>query len=235
MKNLQSQQGFTLIELLLVSFLLAMLALATFSTVRGAIQTKETIDKKSETLQSARAVLSMLDKDIRAAFFLRAEDLRWRPARPPANTVYPPAQRPRSVSIFQGKASEIFFSSGSHQRMSADVPENEQHFVTYQLSGSELLRGETSRAVRVEDREDTSKLKQFTLLNNVKTLKFDYYDLKSEKWVETWDTEGSEQMERLPFAVKIQLEYEPDVQSSEKEKETIKISTVVKILEASFR
>lgn len=235
MKN--SQNAFTILEFLLVAFLLVLLAMTTFNSVRDTIRTKEMIDYRTENLQSARAVLSLIDRDIRAAFFVKAEDLTWRVAKPTKpDVVYPEPIKPRTVTIFQGKTTEIFFSAGSHQRMSVDVPENEQHFVTYQLNGSELIRGETSRATRVEDREDTPQFRQFTLLTKVKSLKFEYFDLKRDKWVEAWDTESADYFERMPIAVKVTLEYTPEVENvDDKTKETVSISTVIKILEAGLK
>ncbi len=237
MKNTKS--GFTLIEVLLVTVLLSFLAYTTFIQVRQSVGAKEEIDMKTEMLQESRAAIAMLDRDIRSATYITADDLIWDPQKPKegdANAI-PAPPKPLPVSIFTGKADYLFFSSRSHQRMSADVPENEQHFVTYQLSPERnLVRAETPRADSLKDRADPNAFKQFILLKNIKTLVFSYWDAKNEKWTDRWDSDTGETQDQMPPAVKIEIEYMPDVEETGRTKlKPIKISTSVRILEAAFK
>ena len=231
------QAGFTLIEVLLVSALLAFLALATFSAVRSTINTKEDVDLKTEVLQGSRAVLSIMDRDLRFAFLLSAEDLGWFPAiAKPGTDAPPPAQKPVPPTIFQGEGEKLFFSSKSHQRLYADSFENEDHFVTYQLVGGDLIRAESVRAVSLKDRESPDKFKQFVLIPKVKVFKLEYWDDKSDKWTDRWDTDNADYQNRLPQSVHIHLEYEPDVPTGTRRKvENIKLDTAVKLANASLK
>jgi type II secretory pathway pseudopilin PulG len=222
MKNLKktfhSKSGMTLLEILMVTGLLSFVALSVFVSVRSMIDAKRIVDAKSESTQEFRAVLSLMSRDIQTAFFNTVKDFIWNPIplKPeaeglPAPQVPPPAP----ITIFYGKETEIFFSARSHQRLAANTPENEQHFVTYQLQEKSLVRAESARAVSIYDREDPTKFKSTILLDRVNELKFRYYDIRTANWVDSWDTESSTYRDRLPGAVEILLNIAPFVAEGE--------------------
>lgn len=231
-------KGFTLLEVLLVSLLLAMLGMATFSSVRGTLRAKEDIDQRTEIVQSQRAVVAILERDIRAAYYFVAEDFIWAPVTPKADDPNPPppAVKPLPVTIFQGKSNELFFSARSHQRMAMDSPENEQHFVTYQIHNDELVRAESRRAASLYDRDDPEKFDRLTLLKNVKKLEFKYWDKRTDRWTDSWDTDKADASSPLPLAVQINLEFMPDVPDTARRKvESVKVSTSVALTDPMFR
>lgn len=230
--------GFTLIEVLIVSLLLFFLAATLFQSVRATVGAKEDIDAMTQQSQTARASLSLIERDIAAAYLTLPEDLGWDATRPtnlPAGEEWIPPVRPANVAIFQGKANEIFMSSRTHQRLSQDSREDEEHFVTYQLDGDELIRAESKRAVNLYDREDPSKFRDFTLLKKVSNFVLSYWDKPQEKWLDSWDSEG-EQKDRLPDAVKIHIEYAPDIDETSRRRkpEKVVLETAVRPPEAVF-
>jgi len=232
------EAGFTLIEVLLVSVLLAFLGMATFSAVRGTLRAKEDIDQRTEIVQSQRAVVAILERDLRTATFSVAEDLVWEPITPKVDDPNPPppAVKPLPVTIFQGKAAELFFSGKSHQRMSSDAAENEQSFVTYQVHESQLIRAESRRAASLFDRDDPDKFDKLVLLNNVKRIEFKFWDKRTERWTDSWDTERADTLGILPLAVQINIEFMPDVEDTARRKvELVKVSTSVALTEPMFR
>lgn len=234
------QQGFTLIEVLIVTVLLFFLSMGLFSSVRETVKTKEDIDQLSEVLQGARAAFSLFDRDMKSAFLVLPEDLGWNPKRPatlPASQPWAPPPRPIPVTIFQGSGQEVFFTARTHQRLFVDAPENEQQFVTYQLHEGELVRAESLRAISLKDREDPSSFHQFVLLTQIKSFKLSYYSRKQDQWLDTWDTERAETKDILPDAVKIELEYLPEVskQNIRRKLEPIQIATVIRPSEALYK
>lgn len=240
-KSVNLRSGFTLLEVLLVSVLLFFLALTTFSAVRSTFRTKTAIDERSSRLQPARAVLGILERELRNAFFYTPEDLIWfptRPRRPNEDVAPPPPPRPAVVTIFKGKKNEVFFTSNMHQRSSANVPQNEQSFVTYQLVGDELVRAESSRAVAAWDREDESKFRKLTVLENIKRFELSYYDSKKGDWVEQWDSESVDQKDRLPEAVEVSLEYTPEENTTAPSRtgsNTVLLKTTIALLQAALQ
>lgn len=235
----KSQSGFTLLEILIVTLLLTFLAIATFSSIRRILHDKETIDQESEGVQEARSVFNVMERDISAAYLEHYEDLGWNPTPKSDDPNAPPppvGQKPLPVTIFQGKASEIFLSARSHQRMSENSPENDFHFVTYQMNGEKLVRAESERATSLKDRESPDRFKTFVLLDHVKSLKLGYWDRRNERWEDAWDTERAETQDTLPDAVKLELEYLPEKALEAKETpQAVKIQTVIRITESALR
>ncbi|MBS1984755.1 MAG: hypothetical protein JST16_11340 [Bdellovibrionales bacterium] len=228
--------GFTLLEVLLVSLLLFFLATTLFQVVRATISAKEDIDQKTEILQGARAALSMMERDLRAAYLVTTEDLGWYPVTPKSDGTIPAPVKPTPVTIFQGHESDVFFSTRTHQRLYVDAPENEEHFVTYQLSNDELIRAESARAVSLFDRENPDKFHQFKLLGGVKSFKLSYWDDKNDRWGDKWDTDGTDTKDTLPPAVKIYLEFLPDPPANSRRKvEIMKLTLIVRPVEAVLK
>jgi len=243
MKN--SKGGFTIIELLLVSILLFMLAYSTFMGIRSTMNVKKTVDSRTEILQSGRSLLELLDRDIRMAFFVDATDLGWNPPKPSTNETEdpdaaeadePPPPKPIPITLFQGTRNELLFSSRSHQRMSADSPENEQHFVRYRIQSKQLVREESYRAIDKEDVNDEKQFRETVLLENMNSIEFGFWNARSQRWDDRWDTNSSENLDTLPEAVKIKIKYTPEVldEVSDSTKE-VEYETAVRVVQTLFK
>lgn len=207
------KDGMTLLEVLMVTGLLSFVALGIFTSVRAMVDAKRLVDTKSESTQEFRAIFGLMSRDIQTAFFNTAYDFVWNPVTKAIDSASgqapPTVPVPAPITIFYGKENEIFLSARSHQRLAANSPENEQHFVTYQLQDKKLVRAESQRAVNMYDREDPSKFKSTVLLDRVRSLKFRYFDVKTGNWADSWDTESSSYRDRLPASVEITLTIAP--------------------------
>lgn len=236
------KSGMTLLEVLLVTGLMSFVAIAIFNSVRTMLRAKEKIDRQSESTQEFRAILGLMTRDLQGAFFNTAYDYIWNPLPKPADQLTEDTPQedppPLPITIFYGKSNEVFLASRTHQRLAANTPENEQHFVTYQLQEQKLVRAESPRAVNIYDREDPSKFKSTVLIDRVDALSFRYFDLKTDNWVDSWDTESSTYRDRLPAAVQIDLVISPLVAEGEKpSKEEAKkttLSTAVSLTNVSL-
>jgi hypothetical protein len=157
-----------------------------------------------------------MDRDLRNAYYITAEDLGWNPQPPTKEEIEsgnpPPSPvKPIPSTIFQGTLNQIIISSRSHQRMSQDVPENEQHYVRYVLEGGKLKRSESARAINRDDIGNESNFHELTLLEDVATLEFKYYDQDRERWEESWDANRAETLDKIPGAVKFKVVFTPKV------------------------
>jgi type II secretion system protein J len=212
----QAKAGFTLIEVLLVTFLLFLLSYATFSSVRSTMATKEDIDATTEILQSNRALMALLERDIANVFYITADDLGWSPIikRPtrvdPSAIPEPPPPKPAPTTIFQGRADELLMSTRTHQRMNADMPENEQAYVRYRIEQRKLVREESHRVLNKEDLADPKQYVESPIVDDVERLEFKYWDLARNDWADSWDTNGAETLDVLPAAVQVTLVYKPE-------------------------
>jgi len=237
--------GFTLIEILLVTLLLFMLSYSTFMAIRSTMGTKRSIDNRTEILQSGRALIELMDRDLRATFFVDAGDLGWNPIYKDPNEAgtdpndpdtEPPPPKPIPITIFQATSGELLFSTRSHQRMSADSPENEQHFVRYRRENNKLVREESFRAINKDDIGDEKQFRALDLIPNLKELTFEFWNEKGQRWEDRWDTNSSEFLDILPEAVKIKLVYVPEaLNEGEDATKEVEYETTVRITQAMFK
>jgi type II secretory pathway component PulJ len=247
MKKSLNKKGFTLIELLLVTVLLFTLAYATFMTIRSTMAVKRSIDNRTETLQSGRALIELLDRDLRNVFFIDANDLGWNDRAVMEaleregegggeEYLEPPPPKPIPVTIFQATRNELLFSSRSHQRMSADSPENEQHFVRYRVQGKELIREESFRAISKDDIGDSKQWREFVLLEELQQIEFSFWNARSQRWDDRWDTNSSENLDSLPPAVKIKVKYTPEVLAEgDDAMRDVEYETIVRLTQHIFK
>jgi len=209
-----------------------------FQTVRMTMQAKEDVDQRNGGLQASRAAMSLLERDLRAAYLSLPEDLGWRPVQPSQDDKdpIPAAVKPAMVTIFHSSGNDVFFSARTHQRLSVDSPEDEEHFVTYQLDNDSLVRAESTRAVNLYDREDPDRFKQFQVLSGVKLFKLSFWNEKNERWDDKWDSESAEQKDKLPTAIKVDLEYMPEeIENARRKAELVKLSMIVRPIEAGLK
>lgn len=252
MKHPTPQAGFTLIEILLVTLLLFMLSYATFMAIRSTMSTKRSIDSRTEILQSGRALIELMDRDLRNVFFIDASDLGWNPSyKDPAQSGGPegeggayegdyeseaPPPKPVPITIFQATKNELLFSSRSHQRMSADSPENEQHFVRYRTEGKKLIREESFRAISKDDITDEKQFRSTELIDNLKKIEFEFWNEKAQRWEDRWDTNSSEFLDVLPESVKVLLVYVPEaLNEGEDATKEVEYQTTIRLTQSIFK
>ncbi|MEZ4816253.1 MAG: type II secretion system protein GspJ [Bdellovibrionota bacterium] len=246
------RSGFTLLEILLVTVLLFFLGYAVYTSVRATTNTKEIVESRSEILQEYRSAFGIIERDLRATYYQTAEDYGWYPrkevASNPKEGEEPPPPldpenetliptKPTPITLFQGKENTLFFTTRTHQRLSANSPENEEHFVFYELKNKELHRSESKRAIRVEDRQNPEDYRSFVLLENVISLKFSFWNPKQQRWVPDWDSEKSEFLNKVPEAVKVEIRFTPEYSSDKggNKSQELFLITAVRLAEASYR
>ncbi len=214
------KNGFSLVEILIVLVLLGFLSISTFTAVRSTIRNKETVDVRTEILQEGRAAFAIMERDFMLAYFSTPEEFVWAPLPPPPpdrpDPDWYPAVKPFVVTVFKGSNTDVFFTARSHRRSGTNAPENESHFITLQLSSQNLVRATSARAVSSKDRENADKFESEILLEGVSKFKLQYFDPKTEDWVDAWDTEKKEYEYRLPEAVRVDVEYTPQISSAPK-------------------
>ena len=225
-----------MIELLMVIVFFFFLTYTVTVTVRSAVVTKEKVDRQLESLQVKRALQAIFENDLRASFYNIADDQIWRPDYtdvPEQELSAPNHQKPTPITVFKGERRELLFSSQSHQRLSRNSPENEQHFVFFNIKSGQLIRSESPRAVSEEDREDEKNLRSFVLIDGVKQFQFSYWDKKTGKWENKWDSENRNTLNLIPAAVKVAIEYE--IEDAQKKKQNYQIEMMVRLTEDEFR
>ncbi len=238
MKRRKSSGGFTIMEILLVVLLLFYLVYTTFTTVRELLDSKLRIDYRTDMGQVSRSLWSVMDRDLRSAFYLTAEDLGWNPMpltqKEIQDGVAPPV-KPIPQTLFQGTRDQLLFSTRSHQRMSQDVPENEQHFVRLLVEREALLREESLRAISRDDISSEKNFRKFTLVEAVSSLEFEYYNPERDRWEEVWDTNKAETLDRLPGAIRFKVVFTPKSDDPEAKPVPVTVESTVRITQRIYK
>lgn len=240
MKN--SKSAFTLLEILLVLVLLSFLSYSVYYSVKMTTKAKESVESRTEILQEFRSAFGILERDIRNTFYATPDDFGWYPHPPnsdldPSKYVPPVPQKPLPLTVFQGKENTLLFSTRTHQRLSANAPENEEHFVFYTLKEGALIRSESKRAISKTDRENPEDFRSFVLIEKVVSLKFTFWSPRQGQWISEWDSDKTETLNKVPEAVKIELRFTPEYESEKggRKSKELTLVTAVRLPEALYR
>ena len=100
------------------------------------------------------------------------------------------------------------FTSFSHFVMRADAKESDQNELSYFIENDpknarqkNLMRREQNR---IDERPTEGGVTQ-VMAEDVESFEFQFYDSKSDRWEDDWDSTGSDQRDRLPKYVSIKL------------------------------
>lgn len=116
-------------------------------------------------------------------------------------------------SRLQGEATKISFIANSHMRLFQDVAESDFAKITYALADPKSTA--TSRATTLVKRENVAvfdendppeKEVEYTLVQNVKTLKFRFLDGEKDQWADKWDTTSQDHKGKFPDVIEVTLE-----------------------------
>lgn len=235
----RSKKGLTLIEVIASIVLIAGITFAIIPMVRRMVGAKKKASQISYSNQELRALYSIISRDVKNAFFITAYQLGWNPVLPVTLAGEPPPVAPDPpvpVTVFKGEKSYLIFSTKTHQRFSQDIPENEQHIVTYELKDRNLVRAESPRVIRTSDYDETEKFRDFVLLEDVSRLEFGYFNPKTEKYDQSWDTDRSEHFNDLPELIKVTIEYRPDtiVKNTKNKAKDTKLEFIIPVTQSAF-
>lgn len=115
-------------------------------------------------------------------------------------------------SRFQGEKTRITFISNSNIRLFVDSKECDLAKVTYTLEDDKtsfpghkaLVRRVDPNVFGDEEKGDTEV--RYTLLNNVKSLSFQFLDGEKDSWNNKWDTVSLEHPTKFPSVIELELE-----------------------------
>ncbi len=126
-------------------------------------------------------------------------------------------------SRFKGDEHSMSFITASHVRVYQQKKESIYSKVKYDIEKQaqnpnlnkeqneknaglfSLIKTENTRAFDMDEPKDAPYLQYFTLLNQIKSLKFKYYKLGEKNPVNTWDSEAAETKAMFPEMVEMEL------------------------------
>jgi prepilin-type N-terminal cleavage/methylation domain-containing protein len=129
-------------------------------------------------------------------------------------------------SRFQGDEKSMSFVSASHLRIYREKKESIYSKIRYELERMRenpnltkeqnqknsglysLIKIENTRAFELEEPRDSPYIQYFTILNQIKTLKFRYYKAGEKNPVNSWDSDTEEHQGAFPEMVEMELSLE---------------------------
>ena len=195
------ERGFTLIEVLLALAIFTIIGITTVRTITQITNTKKIAFADLDNYNSLRSTISVIRYDLSQAFHVLRSEL----GEETQQALDRGLQAPHT--LFDGRKNELIFTSLSHRVYYANLRECEQTEISYFL---QKRRGSKYPSlVKRESEIIDSDLYQggsvYTILDNVESLEFQYWDERSGKWQDVWNSDGGEFNDRFPLAVKMKL------------------------------
>lgn len=188
---IRSHKGFTILEILIGVAILSGMSLMIYGTMGSALGAKVRIEKKDEMLHSVRISMDKMVHDLHQAFMAKQ----------------PLEGRDQSYRTgFKGGEDSMNFTTFSHLHYLKNAHDTDQVSVGYFLKSSEnglfdLVRRESQY---LSDKIDEGG-HSFSVVENVKEFKLEYFDSNQKTWLPEWDSTQIKVLGRLPEAVRITI------------------------------
>jgi general secretion pathway protein J len=186
----------TLIELILAIGVLAMISSITYGAIANAAAMGEEATAQRQIRAMGRNAIEIMQREISLAFISQNQTDYYR-------TQFKGSDR--------DPIDEIYFVAKAHKKRYAGVKECDTAEFGYW--SEEDRRGGAYRSLLhrespiIDDQPERGGT-VLALSHDVRRLNLRYYDERKEEWLDEWDSESSDQMNRVPHAVEIALELE---------------------------
>ncbi len=192
------QKGFTLIEVIISVAILAVMTTSVYMILRNSLEVQEESSARASLAQMGRNAMEIMRSELSQAHLSEHQTEDWK-------------------TVFKAEDTdpidEVYFVAKSHEKRYADVKEcdlAEVHYTSESDRDGGAFRTLLHREAPVIDDDPERGGTVLAMAHNVRELELRYYDEKKEEWVEEWDSESSDYVNRLPRAVEIRLELEDE-------------------------
>ncbi len=169
------QRGFTLIELMIAVGLLALIGALIFGFMTVSIRGRRQAYRLQERYHAARIAMSRMRKELESAYISNHRNI----------DKYP-------KTLFVGSKERIDFTYLGHLRVAEGARESDQGAVSYFLESDPDHPGQKALMRRektpIDDRPRKGGVVQ-KLAENVKSLRFEFWDPKDFEWERDWKAE----------------------------------------------
>lgn len=195
------QNGFTLIEVLLALAIFTIIGVATVRHIQQLVNTKNAAFSDLDTYNGVRAAISMLRFDLSQAFHILYDELG------EENKLAVQQNQAVAHTLFDGRKNELVFTALSHRAYYTGLRESEQTEISYFLQNRQGAKFPSlmKRESELIDADLYQGGQVYTLMENVSSLAFQYWDEKTGKWVDDWNSDNGEFRDRFPLAVKVRI------------------------------
>lgn len=205
--------------MLLALAIFSIISIATAREISLIRNTKQAAFEELDLYNGVRSAFSILKSDLNQSFHVLFDDLGEEITRSISRNEKVPH------TLFDGAKSEIVFTTLSNRNYYRDKRESEQAEIAYFLKTKTGRKFPTlmKRQAGLIDGDLYAGGTTYTILENVETMEFQYWDEKTAKWEDKWNSDSGNTRDRFPYAVKMALTV---VNSADKR---LKLTTVFKI------
>jgi general secretion pathway protein J len=193
--------GFTLLEVMIALAIFSIIAIGTVRHIQQLQNTKVVAFNELDLYDNLRAALSLMRFDLSQAFHVQYDDLG------SEAKLAVMQNQPVAHTLFDGRKKELVFTSASHRVYYSGVRESEQTEISYFLQNRQGVKFPSlmKRESGFIDADLYQGGSIYTVLDNVSSLDFFYWDEKNGKWVDDWNSDNGDFRDRFPQAVKIKI------------------------------
>jgi len=190
------QKGMTLMEVVLAIGVLAAISSITYGAIANASAMADEATAQRQIRSMGRNALEIMQRELSLSFISQNQ------------TDY---YRTHFKGTDRDPIDEVYFVSMAHQKRYAGVKEGDAAEFSYWSEEDRRggpFRSLIHREAPVIDDQPERGGTVLALSHDVRKLNLRYYDERKEEWLDEWDSESAEQMNRTPHAVEIALELE---------------------------
>ncbi|MBJ93080.1 MAG: hypothetical protein CMP23_01255 [Rickettsiales bacterium] len=192
------EAGLTLIELTLSISIIAVITVISYSVLHGSAAVAAEAEARADLDKMGRNAMRIMTRELSQAFISQNQTEYFK-------TVFKAEDR--------DPADEVYFVATAHEKRYAN--RKESNFAEYgYFSESDWNEGNFRTLVHREstivDDQPERGGRVLAMAHNMRSLNLRYYDKNKEEWLDEWDSESSDQMNRVPDAFEIRLELEDD-------------------------
>ena len=185
------RRGFSMLEILIAAGLMGIMGALMVTSLSSSMDVKEAVETASDQYHLVRQGMSRMVREISMAYL----------------STHRNALEPKAETHFRGESDELHFIALGHVVRKANAKESDQRELSYFIGTDEKngLQAILRREQANPDVEFDEGGRTQTLVYPVTELIFSYWDLVTEDWKESWDTEEAATLNRLPSRVRIEI------------------------------
>jgi general secretion pathway protein J len=186
------RRAFSLLEILIAASLLAIIGALLVQSLSSSMDAKDAIETTSNRYHVVRAAVSRVVDELSMAYISSH--------RPQSGVEI------RAITGFKGERDRIDFTALGYMPRVEDEKKSDQRQLSYFLDTDPRTRTRSlmrrEQANLDDDFEEGGRT--LTLLPDVRSIEFQYWDPQKDAWAEKWDAAGSE-LNRLPSRIRIEM------------------------------
>jgi general secretion pathway protein J len=186
------RRAFSLLEILIAVSLLAIIGALLMQSLSSSMDAKDAIETTSNRYHLVRSAMSRMVDELSMSYLS---------AHKPTNGV-----EIRAVTGFKGERDRIDCTAFGYVPRVEDEHKSDQRQLSFFLDNDERTQTKSLRRREQANLDDDFEEggRELTLLPDVRSLEFQYWDPQKEAWADKWDAQGSE-LNRLPSRIRIEM------------------------------